>query len=130
MAALATLTQLESEVRAAEMNALQSLRGQINNVPFLSLPLVFASAESNTVFPGRVYKARMLLVNALDVRYLKLQMRCDGRLIQQTANHIGQVRFVASQRPGPASWTGTILFRANGRDTTFQVRVPYRVARR
>jgi hypothetical protein len=117
-------------VRAAEQQALQRATLRINSVPFLSLPLVFSAAESSTVAPGEMYRARLFLVNALNVRYLKLWMQCNGRPVPLNANNVGQVRFVAPQQPGPTAWTGTIRFKANGRDTTFQVRVPYRVVRR
>ncbi len=41
-----------------------------------------------------------------------------------------RLRHLYRTRPGPATWTGTIRLNHYGRDTTFRVTVPYRVARR
>lgn len=57
-----------------------------------------------------------------------LRMRCNGRPVPVDENGLGQVRFQAPWKPGPATWTGSITFVQNGRDTTFKVLVPYRVA--
>ena len=130
VAALAGLSQLESEVRVAELNTLQYLTPKVGAKTLQSHLVALYSAESNTVAPGKTYRAQLFLGSILDLRYVPMQMRCNGQRISVDSGSAGQVRFRASQQPGPAAWTGTIRFNANGRDTTFQVRVPYRVARR
>ncbi|UOQ95968.1 hypothetical protein MUN81_11910 [Hymenobacter sp. 5317J-9] len=128
--AMATLAELESEVRTAEAIALRHLAAQIGASRMAEGQVALASAESNMVAPGELYRARLIWSKVLKPRPAGLQMRCNGQLIPVGADMIGRVRLVAARRPGPATWTGTIRFNQNGRDTTFQVRVPYRVVRR
>jgi hypothetical protein len=59
-----------------------------------------------------------------------MQLTCNGRPVPIAPNGTGLVSFRAPTRPGPATWTGTIRLNQYGRDTTFRVTVPYRVARR
>ncbi|MBF9140221.1 hypothetical protein [Hymenobacter properus] len=129
-AALASLSQLESEVRTTELNTLQHLSKKVGATTLRRHLAAFSTAASSTVAPGSIYQAELFLGSVLDLRFTPAQMRCNGRPVPVDSNHVGQVRFMAPRRLGPAVWTGTIRFKANGRDTTFQVRVPYRVVRR
>jgi hypothetical protein len=129
-AALADLSQLESEVRTMELNTLHYLSQKVGAKTLRRRLAAFSTAASGTVAPGSIYQAQLFLGSILDLRFTPMQMGCNGRPVPVDSNHVGQVRFVAPRLPGPAAWTGTIRLKANSRDTTFQVRVPYRVVRR
>ena len=128
--ALASISRLESEVRAAELNTLEYLTPKVGAKVLRSHLVALYSAESNAVAPGSTYRAQLFLGSVLELRYVPMTMRCNGQPVFVDSSSVGQVRFRAPLKPGPAIWTGTIRFNASGRDTTFQVRVPYRVARR
>ena len=128
--ALADLTQLESEIVIRQTHVLRRLARTVGARHWLTHPLAIAAAESNVVAPGGTYRAELDLVNYFSARELRLHMSCDGRPVALDANGVGLVRFRAPRRPGPASWIGKIRLTQNGRDTTFAVRVPYRVAPR
>ncbi|MBO2011142.1 hypothetical protein [Hymenobacter negativus] len=130
VAALANLSQLESEVRTAELNTLQYLLSRVGAKQLRSHLVALYSAESGVVAPGEIYRAHLFLGSILDLRYVPMQMRCNGQPVAVDSSNVGQVRFRAPLKSGPAAWTGTIRFNASGRDTTFQVHVPYRVAQR
>jgi hypothetical protein len=130
VAALASLSQLESEVRAAELNTLRYLTPKVGAKTLRSHLVALYSAESSTVAPGQTYRAQLFLGSVLGLRYVPMHMQCNGQPVSVDSGSVGQVRFRAPRKPGPAAWTGTIRFATNSRDTTFQVRVPYRVARR
>jgi cell division protein FtsB len=127
---LAELSQLESRVLASQIHSLKSLAGLVSDTTLKQYLQAAATAESNTVAPGDTYRAQLLvLANSTPTR-APLSMTCNGQSIPVGPTGIGQVRFRAPTRPGPATWTGTIRFNMYGRDTTFKVVVPYRVARR
>jgi hypothetical protein len=128
--ALADLTRLESEILACQTHALQSIGKRVGAQRWLSHPLVVTTAESNVVAPSDTYRAHLGLVGYFSANQLRMQMACNGRPVPADSAGVGQVRFRAPTRPGPATWTGTIRLNSNGRDTTFRVTVPYRVARR
>ncbi len=128
--ALADLARLESEILTCQTHALQSIGKRVGAQRWLSHPLATATAESNVVAPGDTYRARLGLVGYFSANQLRMQMACNGHPVPADSVGIGQVRFRAPTRPGPATWTGTIRLSSNGRDTTFRVTVPYRVARR
>jgi hypothetical protein len=128
--ALADLTRLESEVLACQTHALQRIGQRVGAPRWLSHPLVVATAQANVVAPGDTYRAQLGLVSCFSANEVKMQMTCNGRPVPTDSAGVGQVRFRAPTRPGPATWTGTIRLSQNGRDTTFRVTVPYRVARR
>jgi hypothetical protein len=130
VAALASLSQLESEVRAAELNTLRYLTPKVGAKTLRSHLVALYSAESSTVAPGKTYRAQLFLGSVLELRYVPMQMRCNSQPVSVDSSSVGQVRFRAPKKPGPAAWTGTIRLATNGRDTTFRVRVSYRVARR
>ncbi len=127
--ALADLTRLESEVLACQTHALQRLSQRVGTRQWLGHPLAFATAASNVVAPGDTYRAQLGLVDYFSANELKMQLTCNGYPVPIGPAGTGLVRFRAPTRPGPATWTGTIRLNQNGRDTTFRVTVPYRVAR-
>lgn len=127
---LADLTRLESEILAYQTHALQSIGKRVGARRWLSHPLAIATAQSNVVAPGDTYRAQLGLVGYFSANELKMTMACNGRPVPAGPDGTGLVRFRAPTRPGPATWTGTIRLNQNGRDTTFKVTVPYRVARR
>jgi hypothetical protein len=130
VAALAALAGTESDVLASEMRVLRYLDRPLGEKKLSTRIVAVATAKSNTVAPGATYQARMYLVKSLYYEKLALRMLCNGQPVAVDPFGVGQVRFIAPLRPGPAIWTGSIRFNMNGRDTTFQVRVPYRVAHR
>lgn len=127
--ALADLVLAEHQLLAAETAVLLHLDRALTQRKLLFEPLVLATAERDIVSPGDNYRAR-LLVAAHGPSDLRMHMTCNGRPVPIDSNGIGQVRFRTPARPGPATWAGTIRLNQNGRDTTFWVTVPYRVARR
>jgi hypothetical protein len=127
--ALADLARAEYQLKAYENRVLQHIAQSLARKSWLAVPVALATAESNVVAPGSTYRAQ-LLVAAHFASNQRMRMTCDGRPIPVDSTGIGQVRFQAPLRPGPAAWTGTIRVSIAGRDTAFAVRVPYRVARR
>ncbi|MGI4870301.1 MAG: hypothetical protein ACRYFX_03875 [Janthinobacterium lividum] len=128
--ALADLSQLESDLLAHQARALQHLAESVRSSTLVANKLLAAaSAESNVLAPGDTYRAELLLVNHFGAD-LRMHMACNGRPVPVGPDGVGLVRFRAPRQPGPATWTGTVRFTENGRDTTYQVTVLYRVARR
>jgi hypothetical protein len=128
--ALADLTRLESEILACQTHALQNIGKRVGAPRWVAHPLAVATAHSSVVAPGDTYRAELGLVGYFSAHEVKMQLACNGRLVPIAPDGTGLVRFRAPARPGPATWTGTIRLNSNGRDTTFRVTVPYRVARR
>jgi hypothetical protein len=128
--ALATLTEMQSAILDGTNAALRHLANTIGtgSVSTSTRLLAVAPAASNVVAPGETYHARLLLLKSL--RAKNLQMSCEGQPVAVGADGVGHVRFHAPTRPGPAFWMGTIRLHKYGRDSTYLVRVPYRVARR
>jgi len=135
VAALAVLSQKETEVLKYEADALQKQAEKVGAKTIVFDKLgAFASAESNTVAAGTKYKAELFLTAAASG--LKQNMTYNGSAlsVDPKTNH-GKIEFTA--RPGSfdaagnakASWTGTIRINQNGRDTTFRVTVPYTVTK-
>lgn len=128
VAALAHLTRLENDVRATEIATLKQLAPALGARRLSGHIMAMAPAEANTVAPGAVYRAKLYLVKVL--QGIRVSMACNGQPVRIGPDGQGIVRFVAHQRLGPAAWLGTIHPQQNGRDSIFQVRVPYRVVRR
>lgn len=128
--ALAALTQFDSEVLTRQAQALLHLKKFVGTPVLLANRLqAVASAEANVVAPGDTYRAELFLAAHFGPE-LHMQMACNGRPVAVGPDGVGLVRFRAPLKPGPATWTGTVRINQNGRDTTFVVRVPYRVVRR
>ncbi|WP_227607645.1 hypothetical protein [Hymenobacter translucens] len=131
--ALARLTQLENELLSYHAAALNTLSGRVvaSNLTTRMVPM--AAAESNVVAYGSTYKARLGLVSVLSNP--TMTMTANGRPVPVTPEGYGEVQFVVPAQKGrgavqPAYWTGTITVKISGRDSTFQVKVPYRIAGR
>ena len=132
MQALADLALAEHQLVTSEIVVLQTIDRALAQQKLLFEPLVLATAERTVVAPGDTYRAR-LLVATHGPGDLRMDMACNGRSVPIDSHGMGKVRFRAPLRPGPATWTGTIRlsnYGYYGRDSTFKVTVPYRVARR
>ncbi len=132
-AALATLSQKETEILKLQADVLQNHLDKIGGeiIVFDKLD-VAASAESNTVAAGTKYKAELFLTAS--ATGLEQKMAMNGSPIPVT-NGKGKIEFTA--RPGSfdangnakASWTGTIRINRNGRDTVFTKKIEYTVSK-
>ncbi len=133
-AALATLSQKETEVLKLEADALsaQSQKVGAKTIVFDKLG-AFASAESQTVAAGTKYKAELFLTASSS--NIRPTMTYNGSPLSVGPDGHGKVEFTA--RPGAfdqagnakANWTGSIRLNQNGRDTTFKVTVPYTITK-
>ncbi|GAA4352075.1 gliding motility protein GldM [Hymenobacter saemangeumensis] len=134
VAALATISQKETEILKLEAEALtkQAEKVGAKTIVFDKIG-AFASAESNTVAAGTKYKAELFLTASASS--IRPSMTLNGSPLAVSPEGKGKVEFTA--RPGAfdkegnakASWTGTIKFNQNGRDTTFTVKVPYTITK-
>jgi hypothetical protein len=127
--ALSAIAQAESDLLVAEQQLLRALGRQVGAARLKENLLAVASAEANVVRPGETYRARLYVLKQLVLPAGRLQMRCNGQPVPVDERGIGHVRFRVPNHPGPAAWHGTIRYNLNGRDTTFQLTMPYRVAR-
>lgn len=134
VAALATISQKETEVLKYEADALSALAQKVGAKTIVFDKIgAFASAESNTVAAGTKYKAELFLTASAST--ISPRMTLNGSPLSVGPDGHGKVEFTA--RPGAfdasgnakASWTGTIRFNQNGRDTTFTVKVPYTITK-
>ena len=134
VAALAVLSQKETEVLKYEADALSAQAQKVGAKTIVFDKIgAFASAESNTVAAGTKYNAELFLTAAASSIHPSMTLN-GGSLAVGPDGH-GKVSFVA--RPGSfdasgnakASWTGSIRFNQNGRDTTFKVLVPYTITK-
>ena len=133
VAALATISQKETEILKLEADALQKQAEKVGAKTIVFDKIgAFASAESNTVAAGTKYKAELFLTAS--ATSISPRMTLNGSPLAVTEGK-GKVEFTA--RPGgfdasgnaKSSWTGTIRFNQNGRDTTFTVKVPYTITK-
>ncbi len=136
--ALAALAQLEATVLTSETTALQAQSIMLacgGNIVFDRVG-AWAIAESNTVVAGTEYRADLLLTTTLTAA--GLSMSANGQPIAVQPDGVGRVRFVADPRllgnrsEVVAYWTGVIRARSpytQSGDTTYKVRVPYRIVR-
>ena len=134
VAALAVLSQKETEVLKYEADALQKQAEKVGAKTIVFDKIgAFASAESNTVAAGTKYKAELFLTAS--ATSISPRMTLNGGPLSVGPDGHGKVEFTA--RPGSfdasgnakASWSGTIRFNQNGRDTTFTVKVPYTITK-
>lgn len=134
VAALAVLSQKETEVLKYQSDALQAQANKVGAKTLVFDKLgAFASAESNTVAAGTKYKADLFLTASAS--NLRPTMTYNGSPLSVGPDGHGKVEFTA--RPGSfdasgnakASWTGTIALKGSGRDTTFRVTVPYTITK-
>ena len=134
VAALATISQKETEVLKYEAEALSAQAQKVGAKTIVFDKIgAFASAESNTVAAGTKYKAELFLTASASS--IRPSMTLNGSALAVDPNGHGKVEFTA--RPGgfdasgnaKASWEGRIRFNQNGRDTTFTVKVPYTITK-
>lgn len=134
VAALATISEKETEILKYEADALSVLAQKVGAKTIVFDKIgAFASAESNTVAAGTKYKAELFLTASASS--LSPKMTLNGSPIQVGPDGHGKVEFTA--KPGSfnadgvakSSWTGTIRFNQNGRDTTFVQKVEYFVTK-
>ena len=134
VAALATISEKETEILKYESEALAKLAREVGaeTIVFDKID-AFASAESKTVAAGTKYKAELFLTASASS--LSPKMTANGSPIPVGPDGKGKVEFVA--RPGnfdkdgnaKASWTGTIRINKGGRDTTFKKTIDYIVSK-
>ena len=134
VAALATISQKETEILELEAEALRKQAEKVGAKTIVFDKIgAFASAESNTVAAGTKYKAELFLTASASS--ISPRMTLNGSSLSVGPDGKGKVEFTA--RPGgfdasgnaKSSWTGTIRFNQNGRDTTFIVKVPYTITK-
>ena len=134
VAALATISQKETEILELEAEALRKQAEKVGAKTIVFDKIgAFASAESNTVAAGTKYKAELFLTAS--ATSISPRMTLNGSSLSVGPDGKGKVEFTA--RPGgfdasgnaKSSWTGTIRFNQNGRDTTFTVKVPYTITK-
>ncbi|MDO7849277.1 hypothetical protein Q5H92_23135 [Hymenobacter sp. M29] len=127
---LSAIAQAESNLLKAEQKTLRHFSHRVGARNTATNLMAVATAESNVVQLGATYRARLFLVKQFPLPRGNFYMKCNNHPVQVNRQGIGKVRFRVPVRVGPASWRGSIRFNANGRDTTFQISVPYRVVRR
>jgi hypothetical protein len=136
--ALAALAQLEATVLTSENAALLAQSQMLacgGNIVFDRVG-AWAVAESNTVVAGTEYRADLMLASMLTTA--GQSMSVNGQPIAVRPSGIGQVRFIADPRllgnkqEATAHWNGLICVKSaytKSGDTTYRVRVPYRIVR-
>ncbi len=133
VAALAVLSQKESEVLKYESDALQKLAASVG-ADIIKFEKIFAMAraESKTVAAGTKYKADMFIAASSD--NITPVMSFQGKPIK-VVDGKGQVEFVASASNYDAdgnskqTWKGQITINQNGEEKTFPVTEDYVVAK-
>jgi hypothetical protein len=129
---LATFTQLEAQVRRSEIEALMVQSQKFGSGCCFCFDRIgiLAVAESNTVAPGALYRAQLLLSQSIsDVEFSTVSV--NGRALLKDANRQNTVKFrIPLAHPGQpdtvqAQWHGTIRAIAFPGDTTWQLDVPY-----
>jgi gliding motility-associated protein GldM len=134
VAALAVLSQKETEVLKYEADALSALGAKVGAQTIVFDKVgAFASAESNTVAAGTKYRAELFLTASAST--LRPSMTMNGTPIPVGPDGKGKVEFTATPGGFDAAgnakkqWVGTVRFKQNGRDTTFKVPVSYTVTK-
>lgn len=119
VAALAVLTQLQSEVLRYEQTILKKLGAE--TVPFDDLGVAVA-AESNVLFPGEEFKAKMFLFATTSA---KVDMTFNGSPIE-VKNGVGEITQKVAGGGGydgegkrKVAWKGTLSFKYKGKDSLF-----------
>jgi gliding motility-associated protein GldM len=135
VAALAVLSQKESEIRRMESQALEDLAGKVG-AQDLKFDNIYAMsrAESKVVAAGTKYKAEMFI--AASSSGIRPSMKFNGSDVK-VENGKGLVEFTAQagdyDKDGNAKkvWKGSITFKnpSTGRDTTFTLEQEYVVAK-
>jgi hypothetical protein len=135
--ALASLAQLEAAILGDESAALlaQDVQLGCRNVVYDEVG-IRTVPDSTAVIAGREYRAHLSLFAI--PKPAGLMMSANGQPIAVMPDGVGRVRFVADPRllgnraEVMAYWTGVIRARSpytHSGDTTYKVRVPYRIVR-
>jgi hypothetical protein len=129
----ATLARLQTQVRRYEADAIsqqaQKVGGQCWGFDRIG---VAAVPVSNTVAPGGLYEARMLMASASSGYYYK-QMSVNGQKISRFEYEHGIVELAIPCIAEPcadtlhAKWTGRITTSGYPADSTWQLEVPYSI---
>ncbi|TAE19365.1 MAG: gliding motility protein GldM [Bacteroidetes bacterium] len=125
VAALAILTQRQSEVIRYEQEVLKKLgAGDLSRDVKFDQIIAMASADANVVAAGQDYTAQ-LFISATSSQS-GARMTYNGNTIKVDSKGVGEVKFQASGT-GKQKWTGTITFKSRGKDTTFKIEKEYEV---
>lgn len=125
VAALAILTQRQSEVIRYEQEVLKKLgAGDLSRDVKFDQIVAMASADANIVAAGQDYTAQ-LFISATSSQS-GARMTYNGSNIPVNSKGVGEVKFQASGT-GKQKWTGTITFKSRGKDTTFRIEKEYEV---
>jgi hypothetical protein len=135
--ALAALAQLEAAILGDEAAALlaQDVQLGCRNGVYSAMG-ARAEPDSTAVVAGQEYRARLSLFAV--PKPAGLTMSANGQPLAVMPDGVGRVRFVADPRllgdraEVTAYWTGLIRARSpytQSGDTTYKVRVPYRIVR-
>jgi hypothetical protein len=133
-AALALLTKLEAQVRRVEAEALASQAQKIGYSCGFDKISLFARPASETVAPGAVYQAQLMLAQAASSG--RAQFSVNGReLLTDPATGQAAVHFkIPAACPGQpdtvrAAWHGRVQLTWAAGDTVLEITVPYLIAK-
>ncbi len=134
VAAMATLSNLESEVLKHESDALAQLSAEVGATE-LKFDNVFAMyrADSRVVAAGTKYNAELFM--AASSSTIKPTITVDGRSLQIDKDGRGKLEFTATggaydaEGNAKKTWNGKITIKNKGKDTTFTVKGEYVVAK-
>lgn len=132
-AALATLTQFQSEVIYTELDALETLRRKLG-AEDIRLDTIYplVKPQSNIVAAGTKYDAELFL--AASSSAVRPDMAIDGQTIP-VEDGVGKISFIATPGAYDASglakksYKATIKLKVAGVDSTFVRNIPYFVAK-
>lgn len=134
VAAMAVLSNMESEVLKQEAQALDFLAGKVDAQSIhLDQVMAMYKAESNTVVAGTKYKANVFLGASSSA--LTPTIEVDGQKLDVSKEGVGNLEVTARGGNYDAfgfakrKWSGKITFKNKGRDTTFTVSGEYKVAK-
>lgn len=134
VAAMASLSNLESEVLKHETEALSYLQSEVGATE-LKFDNVFAMyrADSRVVAAGTKYSAELFM--AASSSTLKPTIQVDGRTLQVDAAGRGKLEFTATggaydaEGNAKKTWNGKITIKNKGKDTSFTIKGEYVVAK-
>lgn len=132
-AALARLTDLETQVRLVASEALQYQAAKIGGSCGFDVIRPMSIDKSFTVAPGAVYEATLFMTHSID--RFKLSMSANGKPLAMQPNGDGLVEFrVPPLRPGQpdtvrAQWRGAVRVSTFSHDTTWHLTVPYLIVK-
>jgi hypothetical protein len=132
-AALARLSGIEVRVRRYAREALNRQAQKVGSYCGFDRIGAMAVASANTVAPGAMYEAQLLLVKGA-TSYLP-EMMANGKVVEAQSNGEGLVEInVPRLQPGQpdtvrAQWRGSITAHTLLTDSTWQLEVPYLIVK-